>query len=73
MEFLPCEYENQVSGIIREHYPKEEIVQFGIEIRESVPYAKFGILKRPHIFSKPEIDFYVLLNMESGQITERSN
>ncbi len=73
MEFLPCEYENQVSGIIREHYPKEEIVQFGIEIRDSVPYAKFGILKRPHIFSKPEIDFYVLLNMGSGQITERSN
>lgn len=72
MEFLPCKYENQISGIIREHYPKEEIVQFGIEIRESVPYAKFGILKRPRMFSKPDIDFYVSLNMESGEIMEQS-
>lgn len=73
MEFLPCKYENQISGIIREHYPKEEIVQFGIEIIESVPYAKFGILKRPRMFSKPEMDFYVLLNMQSGEIMEQSN
>lgn len=73
MEFLPCEYENQVSGIIREHYPKEEIVQFGIEVRDSVPYAKFGILKRPSMFSKPEMDFYVVLNMQSGEITKQSN
>lgn len=73
MEFLPCKYENQISGIIREHYPKEEIVQFGIEIIESVPYAKFGILKRPRMFSKPEMDFYVLLNMQSGEIMKQSN
>lgn len=76
MEFLPCKYENQISGIVREHYPKEEIVGIGICFQrkngEKIPYAKFGILKRPHIFSKPEIDFYVLLNMKSGEITERS-
>lgn len=77
MEFIPCKYQNQTSGIVREHYPKEEIVGIGIQLQteneKTIPYAKFGILKRPHIFSKPEIDFYVLLNMESGQITEQSN
>lgn len=70
IEFLPCKYGNQISGIIKKHYPKEEIVRLGIEIRESVPYAKFGILKRPHIFSKPEIDYYVLLDMQKGKIYE---
>ena len=70
IEFLPCKYGNQISGIIKKHYPKEQIVQLGIEIRESVPYAKFGILKRPHIFSKPEIDYYVLLDMQEGKIYE---
>ena len=77
MEFLSCEYKNQTSGIVREHYPKEEIVQIGIQLQteneKTIPYAKFGVLKRPHIFSKPEIDFYVLLNMQSGEITEQSN
>lgn len=72
MEFLPCKYENQISGIIREHYPKEEIVQFGIEIRDEVPYAKFGILKRSHMFSKPKVDFYVLLDMRQGKMKKEA-
>lgn len=77
MEFIPCKYQNQTSGIVRENYPKEEIVKLGIQLQteneKTISYAKFGILKRPHIFSKPEIDFYVLLNMQSGEITEQSN
>lgn len=77
LKFIPCDYRNETSGIVREHYPKEEIVQIGIQLQteneKTIPYAKFGILKRPHIFSKPEIDFYVLLNMQSGEITEQSN
>lgn len=77
MEFIPCKYQNQTSGIVRENYPKEEIVKLGIQLqtenKKTIPYAKFGILKRPHIFSKPEIDFYVLLNMQSGKITKQSD
>ncbi len=72
MDFIPCKYENQISRIIREHYPKEEIVQLGIEIRDELPYAKFGILKRPHMFSKPEVDFYVLLDMKEGKMKKEA-
>lgn len=76
MEFIPCKYQNQTSGRVREHYPKEEIVEIGIQLQteneETIPYAKFGILKRPHMFSKPEIHFYVLLNMQSGEVTKQS-
>lgn len=68
--FYPCKYTNSINGIVREKYKKEEIVQLGIYLENQTPYCKFGILKRPGIFQKPQLDYIVSLNMMTGEIEE---
>lgn len=70
--FYPCEYEYSVKGPIRENYKSEEIVPLEIVINNQTPYGKFAILKRDGIFAKPQIDYYLLFNMVTGEISEYS-
>ena len=70
VKFIPCEYENTISGIVRKHYKSKEIESLGIEMNGEVPYARFAIIKRPKMFGEPKVDFYVLLNMQTGEITK---
>lgn len=74
LQYISCKFENDIKTLRQLGYKSEEIAGCGIEIdfnvEHPIPYAKFGILKRPGIFSRPEIDFYVLLNMKTGKTTK---
>jgi len=75
VNFYSCVHKNSISGIVRDSYKTLEIVSLGIVIDNEIPYAKFGVIKRASIFAKPEIDFYLLLNLvkEDVELTPYSN
>lgn len=66
--FYPCKYDYSISKNVRDSYKSEEIISLGIVLDSPTPYGKFGVLKRDGIFERPHIDYYLLFNMESGEI-----
>lgn len=70
-KFIPCKHKNEISGVVRKRYKTQEIVKMGIVLNDDIPYAKYGIIKRPTMFSQPIVDYYLLLNMveEDVEIT----
>lgn len=70
LTFYPCGYKADISAYVRDRYPIAEITYVGVVLDDITPYAQYVVLKRSHIFARPELNFYSFLNLKTGEFKE---